>query len=395
MKGTKTKHQISERSDLVTGNRVRRLTSLPGSHQHLYFTSKSFTRDSQSIICISNQDANPNIYQMSLQDGESRQLTNNRDRYLMSYVYYDGTPFHGLGKASVSYNPETNHVLYIQGNEVRLLDVDSLEEEVISVLPNDVVTGFTHLSSDGRYACIPYIDATAFDVGSGNKMKLIKDKVQSRQLESRVLVIDTEKKISEVLFSHVGWITHVQFSPVHNDEILFNHEGGDVDQRIWLYRHGAAVKIRDESIERGTVWICHEVWAANGSSIVYHGTKCMTGKFDERSISFVGSFNLEKNNFVEVPFLPNMNHYGHFSISQDSGTLVTDGVITANMLHHCVVDWNDQSLSWTPLCLHDSSFCVQDVHPHPVFSHDGHHVLFTSDVDSVPGMGNIYIVDIE
>lgn len=388
------RHQVIERIDPVTHRRVRQLTSHPGSHHHLYFTSNSFSEDNESIMFISNCDQNSNIFKISLLDGEAQQLTDNQDGYLKSYVYYDGNLFRGLGKASVSYNPGTNQVLYIVGREVRILDVDSLEEEVISVLPKDVMTGFTHLSSDGKYACVPYVTADAFDVGGGNQMQHIKNKIHSQKIESRVLLVNTGTRESDVLFSHVGWITHVQFHPNSYEEILFNHEGGSVDQRIWLYRSGGIEKVRDESMETEPIWICHEVWSQDGNDIIYHGTKGTSGNSAQGLRSFVGRYNTQANRYIEVFYPPEMTHYGHFTLGQEIGSLLTDGVIDNRLLHSVDVDWTEQSLSWTSLCHHDSSFCIQDVHPHPIFNHEDSQVLFSSDAHAAPGVANIYIVDV-
>ena len=34
-------------------------------------------------------------------------------------------------------------------------------------------------------------------------------------------------------------------------------------------------------------------------------------------------------------------------------------------------DWENGTLSWIPLCRHDSDWLGQDAHPHPAYSHTG------------------------
>ncbi|WP_248926201.1 oligogalacturonate lyase family protein [Paenibacillus hamazuiensis] len=404
-KGTVLQHRFERRPDPATGRTVTQLTSLPGNHHHLYFTSSSFTADNRSVLYISDGGSgSPNLFKLSLDDGNAVQLTGNRDGYMKSYVYYDGHPYRGLAKASPSFSPGTGRLLYIQGGEVRLLDVESLEERVIHTLPERVMTGFTHLSADGRYACIPYIDAEAFEVGEGNPFSLIREKVKREGIESRVVVVDTETGVEVYSFAHQGWVTHVQFHPKDPRVILFNHEGGMVDQRIWLYDHGVIGRVRDQS-EGGsaeTLWICHEMWAAGGAGVIYHGTRGVPNDpamkdvaKDGGIVSFVGYMDMRSSQYKEVSFEPEMTAYGHFTASSDDSLLVTDGIIDARSIHLCRMDWRRGSLGMSLVCRHDSSFSVQDVHPHPIFSHDDRYVLFTSDAHNDRTRGNVYVVDLQ
>jgi oligogalacturonide lyase len=405
MKGSTYKQEWTLHRDELTGRTIKQLTSLRGNHHHLYFTSSSFTADNQSVLFISDGGVNqPNLYKLSLEDGMAVQLTDNQSGYMRSYVYYEGNPYQGLAKASPSYDPATNKLLYIQGSEVRLLAVDTLAEETIYTLPDGVMTGFTHLSSDGRYACIPYIDAEAFEVGEvGNPFSHIRDKVKREGLESQLLVIDLATKKGEIWGSQVGWITHVQFQPGDSSAILYNHEGGMVDQRIWLYRNGMMDKIRDQSAEQGPVWICHEMWLQQGNGVLYHGTKgipqdpAMKAELRHSpsdAVSFVGRYELDNGQYKELAFPREMQAYGHFTASSDDRQLVTDGIIDGQSIHLCQPDWDNLQLTWTPICRHNSSFSVQDVHPHPIFSHDNRHILFTSDAHNEPGKGHVYLVEV-
>lgn len=397
------RHTIRIYEDERTGRSVRQLTSLPGNHHHLYFTSTSFTADNAHALYLSDPgDGSPNIYKLSLQDGHSVRLTNNGGGFMRSYVYYDGVPYDGLAKASPSFSPAAGRLAYIQGRDVLLADVENMETETIYRLPPDVMTGFTHISADGRYVCVPYIPSAAFEVGPGNPFPLIRDKVHGEGIESRVLVIDAETGRGEVRFAQVGWITHVQFHPNDPETILYNHEGGAVDQRIWLYRDGRIEKVRDQSTHTsGRLWICHEMWTRDGERILYHGTRGVpsdpalsetAGK--DSVVSFVGCADPASGAYREVDFPASMSAYGHFTESGDRGRLVTDGVVDAHSLHLCEVDWEAGRLEYRRLCMHGSSFSVQDVHPHPIFSHDSRLVLFTSDAHNERTRGHLYLIEI-
>ena len=403
MKGRKFQHTLQLREDLGTNRKVWQLTSLPGNHHHLYFTSNSFTKHNDHVLFISDMGGDsPNLFKLNLQSGEAVQLTSNNDGILKSYVYYNGNPYRGLGKASPSYNPAADTLLYLQGREVRLLDVGTMEEEVLYTLPERVMTGFTHMSTDGRYACVPYIPAEAFEVGEGNPFTLIREKVTREQIESKVLVIDTKTKTGDVWFSQVGWITHVQFHPTDPHKILYNHEGGMVEQRIWLYDHGEIKRVRDQRGTDQPLWICHEMWLQQGYGAIYHGTTGVPNdpamsdleKKQDQITSFVGRINLETGDIAELLFPAEMKAYGHFTASSSDERLVTDGIIDANKIHLVDANWQNRTMQWTEVCNHNSSFSVQDVHPHPIFSHDDRYLLFTSDAHNERGKGNLYLVEL-
>jgi len=47
----------------------------------------------------------------------------------------------------------------------------------------------------------------------------------------------------------------------------------------------------------------------------------------------------------------------------------------------------DNGFTVEPLCRHDTSWRNQDVHPHPVMTHSGKGIVFSSDRE---GSGNVY-----
>ena len=82
-------------SERVTGNEG-------GTSQLCYFTSSSLLEDGRTLIFIREQEGQPNLFAADLVSGEERQLTQNCEGILKSYVYFDGRAYTGFGKASVS-----------------------------------------------------------------------------------------------------------------------------------------------------------------------------------------------------------------------------------------------------------------------------------------------------
>ena len=69
--------------------------------QLLYFTCSSLSQDDRRLYLISDRDGSPNVYVRDLDGGQEKRLTDNTNGILKSYVYFDGNPGKGLGKASV------------------------------------------------------------------------------------------------------------------------------------------------------------------------------------------------------------------------------------------------------------------------------------------------------
>ena len=82
------------------------VTRGPGNNQLLYFTSTSLLCQNKGLVFISDRTGSPNLYWMDLETGEESALTAQSEGYLYSYVYFDGNPYRGLGKASVSLDAE-------------------------------------------------------------------------------------------------------------------------------------------------------------------------------------------------------------------------------------------------------------------------------------------------
>ena len=43
-----------------------------------------------------------------------------------------------------------------------------------------------------------------------------------------------------------------------------------------------------------------------------------------------------------------------------------------------IPDWDGGTLTWIPLCRHDSDWLGQDAHPHPIYAHSGKKIFFNS-----------------
>lgn len=346
------------------------------------------------MIYISDRTGHPNLFALDQVTGEERMLTQNGQGYLKSYVYFDGSERKGLGKASVSLHDPSGTVYFIQDEDICAVDLIG-NLRILAKVPAGQVTAFTHVSLDGRRLVVPTTDARALDYNrliKGRPDYDIDARVQQENLVSTLHVYDTQSGV-EILSERVprAWITHVQFCPTDPDIILYNHEWpADCGiRRIWLFnaRTRAHTRMRLEGAGRSKAdWVCHEVWAANGDELIYHGG--FSG-----GAYFVGKVNRDGSNRVELAFPPEYRKYGHFNISP-SGLLVCDGYYQPEdealqagdrnewqggaWISLQQVDWERGVIRWIPVCRHGSTWENQDCHPHPIFNHAGNEVFFTS-----------------
>lgn len=365
----------------------RCLTELAAHDQLVYFTSTSLLADDRRLVFLTDRGGHPNIWLRDLATGAERALTHNTEGWLKSYVYFDGQPYRGLGRASVSVDPVRGLVYYLHGREIRAVDSEG-RERVLAEYPAGQMTAFTHVSADGTRLCVPTTDARALDgdtLLTGKPDYDIDARVQAEQLCSYLRVYDTASG-AELLCEPVprAWITHVQFSPVDPELILYNHEwAGDCGiRRMWLWDGARHLRLRTEADGRSARdWTCHEMWERDGSAIIYHGGY-------DQGPNYLGRVRPDGSELVEVPLPADWQRYGHFTVGAP-GWLCTDGCYQqpddqgsgwgGAWISVLQVDWAQRRIDWQPLCRHGSSWGSQDAHPHPIFNHAADTVYFTGD----------------
>ncbi len=312
-------------------------------------------------------------------------MTTNTEGILKSYVYFDGQPYRGFGKGSVSLDPRTGVVYYLQDRQVCSVTLDG-RQKVLAELPPDQVTAFTHVSADGSWLCVPTTDARAlegYQQVAGKSNFEVDQRIQAEGLSSYLRIYDTATGYL-VACEPVpkAWVTHVQFSPVNRHLLLYNNEycADSGVRRIWLWDGKSHRRLRTEGDGRSRLdWTCHEMWERDGRAIIYHGTYT-------NGVSYVGHVLPDGSGRVEIPFPAGWKRYGHFTVGRP-GELVADGYYEEPGDHlwggawisRLEVDWARHHIQWAPLGRHDSTWTSQDCHPHPVFDHAGGAIWFTSD----------------
>ena len=395
--------------------------------QLLYFTCSSMGKGDERIYMLSDRTGSPNVVVCSLSDGKERILTDNRKGILKSYVYFDGTLNEGLGKASVCLDCEREVIYYIQDDRICKVDLEG-RITVLNQVPDGRMTAFTHVSGDGKYLCVPMTDGRCLDFdpeteGSGLDRRPsydIDERVQREGLNSYLCVYDTDS--GALLYEKTVpkcWITHVQFHPMNPDIIMYNHEWSSFScgiRRIWLYDHAEDTLRPVRTVGGDTLgnpagyarsaedWVCHEMWSDDGAYIIYHGGY-------HEGPAMVGRYEPASGRYWEIALPEDYDAYGHFTMDH-KGNLVCDGYFKypwevkkvrenstdngpdphkkdAEYICKVIPDWDAGTLTWIPLCKHESDWLGQDAHPHPIYSHAGDRIFFNSRMDRTV---NVYCV---
>lgn len=395
--------------------------------QLLYFTCSSMGKGDERIYMLSDRTGSPNVVVRSLSDGKERILTDNRKGILKSYVYFDGTLNEGLGKASVCLDCEREVIYYIQDDRICKVDLEG-RITVLNQVPYGRMTAFTHVSGDGKYLCVPMTDGRCLDFdpeteGSGLDRRPsydIDERVQREGLNSYLCVYETDS--GALLYEKTVpkcWITHVQFHPVNPDIIMYDHEWPSFScgiRRIWLYDHAEDTLRPVRTVGGDTLgnpagyarsaedWVCHEMWSDDGAYIIYHGGY-------HEGPAMVGRYEPASGRYWEIALPEDYDAYGHFTMDH-KGNLVCDGYFKypwevkkvrenstdngpdphkkdAEYICKVIPDWDAGTLTWIPLCKHESDWLGQDAHPHPIYSHAGDRIFFNSRMDRTV---NVYCV---
>jgi Tol biopolymer transport system component len=362
----------SERStyrDPDTGATVIQWTKGPHKNQHLYFTSFSVTADDRWLAFISDRDGNPNLHAIDRRDGTIRRLSANAGGLLRSYVYPQGG-LRGLSKASPCLDPHRNRLFYIRDDILFAVDLDAETpaERRLCELPQGWYGGFTHISPDGKWLCVPCTDPQAFanEKTQWEQLKTVPMRMARLGLVSRILLVEVESGQLRTAAETPFWVTHVQFDPAGSGRIVFNREGDAPDRensrcdRIWCLEPTGA--FRRLAPQPAGEWRSHENWSPDGRSIVYHGGR--GGKAFVAARTWEGEL-LHETNLGDVEFW-------HATAAQDGRRLVVDrrdGMIS-------LLDPDADCA--TNLCRHDTTYEDQDAHAHPITTPSGKSVVFTS-----------------
>ncbi|MDR2138805.1 MAG: oligogalacturonate lyase family protein [Tannerella sp.] len=394
------------RSD-IREHAMKRLTDGKHDDMVLYFTSNSVLADDKQMIFIRTVDNSNNIWTLNMETGEERQITYFTETSPHALPIHDFRQhdYPALNVGSVVLHSKTGMIYFVKDRKLWRFDLNG-NGRVLASLPSKVDIGNCHVNEAGTKFLTCTVDDRAFDLQDANHSNNldIDRYIRQRNLASHLLVYDTDN--GDLLLDetvHSAWVDHVQFSPVNDSLILYNHEWAAVDEgirRLWLFDGRSHIRLRTEGDGRSRDdGVSHEMWERKTGHLIYHGTYAGGAKFIGR-ITFDDPRNPSDYTITEIPLPAECKKYGHFSVS-NGNMLVSDGHYAlpdekeswgGEWITLFKPDWERKTVELIPLCRHRSSWKCQEVHPHPVFNHAADAVIFTSDFE---GRRAVYKVDLE
>lgn len=384
-KGRVYQDEIFRYEDPYSEREITRLTSYLGHSNHFYFTDPCWFNNGRSLIFMSDREGQSNLFRYDLDDGRITQMTDLK----------------GPGKARGCISTVNNaNYFWWQGQMIEL-DLDTLEERVIWELPPGMVPdNRANPTADGRYLCSRLME----DIAQARPTidfaySRFREHFHARPL-SQIIRVEIATGQMEIIHEDRCYIGHINTSPSLPDILTFCHEGPWhlVEQRIWGLNiaSGETWKIRDQDDGKNLA-IGHEYWFADGERIGYHGRPRIDDRTADRPLGdhIFGHIQWDNSDPVEVHF---PFHSGHFH-SLDERIIVGDGTPAQagnrwkdSQPFIQLFKWDgEQYIGPRILAYHRSTFNNQHAHPHPRFTPDGQHVLYSSDLTDY---SNMYLVEV-
>jgi len=375
----------SDYLDLLTSRRVRQLTDSSAEDYHLYFYNPSIMPNGKYLIFISERTGISNLFRMDLQSGAIMQLT---DAQPVRAEYWPFTEaVKGVGSCLPAIGNGGQEVFYFEGTELFAVDIESLKQRQLLSLPSDRRPSMLQADASGKTLVFATWDEVLFMERSqrayaGEKFP---DERFFQETTSTIMRVDAVTgHADEVFCKEKFWINHVHLNPHNSDLILFCHEYSGLPDRMWLLNvsNGQCKPIPGQGVDE---WYEHEFWSRDGERICFHG-----GLLSDNTQGFCGWCSADGTNYTKAYHSTSGRAYAHYNLHPDGQTMITDGEARPGCISK--VHLRDERQVFEILCRHDSYTFGDDqrCHPHPSFTPDGEHVIFTS---NRTGTSNIYLTD--
>jgi oligogalacturonide lyase len=370
--------QFHTRQDPDTGATVVRLTPTDITCHRNYFYQKCFTNDGKKLVF--GGEFGPgnfwNYHLLDLESGVATQLTDQaRENTFGGFL-----------------SPDDRHLYFVRAERQLIrLELQGLKEEVIYRVPEGWVGYGTWVSNS---ACTKMVGIEIhaddwFPLSDWQKFHAM----FHAKPRCRLIRIDLATGEREVILNRHGWLGHPQYQPFHDDTVAYCHEGPHdlVDARMWFINEDGTNMRCGKEHEKGES-CTHEFWVPDGSSMIY--VSYLAGERD-RWICRLDPVTLESTRLVHMP------PCSHLMSNFDGSIIVGDGCgspqdVAATDQHDIATDpylhvFDLASGTSRAIARHDSSWKVhkgsrQVTHPHPSFTPDEKHVLFSSDAEGEPAL---------
>ncbi|WKV50884.1 oligogalacturonate lyase [Dickeya fangzhongdai] len=375
-KGKKLSFSFHTYQDSVTGTEVVRLTPPDVICHRNYFYQKCFSNDGSKLLFGGAFDGPWNYYLLDLKTQQATQLT-------------EGTGDNTFGGFL---SPDDDALYYVKNvRNLMRVDLNTLEETNIYQVPDDWVGYGTWVANS---------DCTKM-VGIEIKKEDWKPLTDWKKFQEfyftnpccRLIRIDLKTGEATTILQENQWLGHPIYRPGDDNTVAFCHEGPHdlVDARMWFINEDGTNmrKVKEHAPGESCT---HEFWVPNGSALAYVSyLKGSTNRF----ICSVDPVTLENRQLTEMP------PCSHLMSNYDGALMVGDGCnapvdVKDDGGYKIENDpflyvFNMKTGKHFQVAQHNTSWEVlegdrQVTHPHPSFTPDDKHILFTSDVDGKPAL---------
>jgi len=371
--------------DPLTGRRVRQLTDSHAEDYHLYFYNPSITPDGRYLIFISERTGESNLFRLDLQSGIIAQLTDARPVRAEYWPFTEAVK--GVGACLPAMGNHGQEVFYFEGTDLFAVEIETMKRRQLLSLPSDRRPSMLHANASGETLVFAAWDEALFMERSQRTYagERFPDERFFQETTSTIVRVDaTTGQAKEVLRKEKFWINHVHLNPHDSNLILFCHEYSGLPDRMWL------LDIADQQCkpipgQGEDEWYEHEFWSTDGQRVCFHG-----GSSHDDTQGFCGWCFPDVADYTKAYHSTPGRAYAHYNLHADGQTMVTDGEARPGCISK--VHLRDGRQVFEVLCRHDSYTFGDDqrCHPHPSFTPDGNHVIFTS---NRTGYSNIYLTD--
>jgi len=372
-------------TDPLTKRRVRQLTNSPAEDYHLYFYNPSVTPDNKYLIFLSERTGVSNLFRLELQRGLIVQLTEARPVRAEYWPFTEAIK--GVGSCLPAIGNKGQEVFYFEGNDLFAVEIESLKQRQLLSLSSDRRPSMLQTNASGDTLVFATWDEALFMERSQRAYagERFPNEHFFQETTSTIIRLDVVTGQSEEVFcKEKFWINHVHVNPHDRDLILFCHEYSEFPDRMWLLN---VTTQKCEPIPRqGTdEWYEHEFWSRDGQRVCFHG-----GIRGDNTQGFCGWCSPDGTAYTKAYHATSGRAYAHYNLHPDGQTMVTDGEARPGCISK--VELREGKQIFEVICRHDSYTFGDDqrCHPHPSFTPDGRHVIFTS---NRTGSSNVYLTD--
>lgn len=347
----------------LPGARRWRFDVVEGSSYIPYFYNPPLDPDARRMIAVGNEGGDEQVYLLDLDDDTVTQLTTATGSG-QNWSPYIRRNVSGIRPQFICWSqPDWEHVLYWENNQLRRVHVETRADEMLFELPGDRVPAVPHCSAGGWVAWGYLTPAHQDRLQQGASVPEVEPEMAHGcglcvfDLTTRELILDLETPF---------WPNHVAASPDHR-WVLYCHEGAWSEQRMYLHDvargESRPLRLQDDGARIG-----HEFWI-DATTVGYHGARDGRG--------FFGTIDVKSGEYTERPSpIGAGEHYGHYHVSPDGRAIVTDGEVAPDAISISPLD--DAALTFRPVCRHGWARDLdQRYHPHPHWHQAGRFITFT------------------